>query len=107
MDEEGSAHDGVRQDQWIFTEDEVNHAPSTEHGISPEEERTRRAKGVNFLSQAGLLLQLTPPTIGTAAVFFHRFFMRCSMVPEKGGIHHYVRPSAHKWLPISFVFLYQ
>jgi hypothetical protein len=29
-----------------------------------------------------------------AGVFFHRFFMRFSMVQEKGGIHHYVCSSS-------------
>ncbi|KAJ3511957.1 hypothetical protein NM208_g15375 [Fusarium decemcellulare] len=49
----------------------------------------RRAKGVNFIYQAGVMLDLPQITLWVAGVFFHRFFMRCSMATEKGGIHHY------------------
>lgn len=90
MTDQTIGNDVDSDDQWIFSEEEVKRSPSVEHGISSEDERIRRAKGVNFLGQAGLLLQLPPHVLGSAAVFFHRFYMRCSMVPEKGGIHHYV-----------------
>jgi hypothetical protein len=50
----------------------------------------RRAKGVNFIYQAGVMLDLPQITLWVAGVFFHRFYMRCHMVQEKGGIHHYV-----------------
>lgn len=80
-------------EQWLFTAQEIETSPSIDHGISPEEERTRRAKGVNFIYQAGILLKMPQITLQTAAVFLHRFYMRYSMVPEKGGIHHYVRTS--------------
>lgn len=50
----------------------------------------RRAKGVNFIYQAGVMLDLPQITLWVAGVFFHRFYMRYSMVQEKGGIHHYV-----------------
>lgn len=36
------------------------------------------------------MVELPQTTLWVAAVFFHRFYMRCSMVQEKGGIHHYV-----------------
>lgn len=61
-------------------------------GMSPAEERLRRAKGVNFIYQAGILLDLPQITLWVAGVFFHRFYMRFSMVEEKQGIHHYVSP---------------
>lgn len=35
------------------------------------------------------MLDLPQITMWVAGVFFHRFFMRYSMVEEKGGIHHY------------------
>lgn len=76
--------------QWSFTPAEVLSTPSVIDGISPEEERLRRAKGVNFVYQAGVMLDLPQITLWVAGVFFHRFYMRCSMVQEKGGIHHYV-----------------
>ncbi|KAN0117047.1 cyclin-like protein [Hyaloscypha variabilis] len=75
--------------QWLFTEKEVLSAPSIIDGIPPQEERCRRAKGVNFIIQAGILLKLPQLTLATAAVFFQRFYMRKSMVPEKMGVHHY------------------
>ena len=82
--------------QWLFTEEEVLSAPSIMDGLSPQEERCRRAKGVNFIIQAGILLKLPQLTLATAAVFFQRFYMRKSMVPEKMGVHHYVRsPSSN------------
>lgn len=36
------------------------------------------------------MVELPQTTLWVAAVFFHRFYMRCSMAEEKGGIHHYV-----------------
>ncbi|KAI0152033.1 cyclin-like protein [Hypoxylon sp. NC0597] len=75
--------------QWYFTQEEVLSSPSIIDGLSPAEERLRRAKGVNFIYQAGILLELPQTTLYVAGVFFHRFFMRCSMVEEKHGIHHY------------------
>ena len=83
----------ARQNQWIFTPEEIASTPSVLHGITPAEESTRRAKGVNFIYQAGICLQPHPLpqlTLYVAAVFFHRFFMRYSLVVEKGGAHHYV-----------------
>lgn len=64
--------------------------PSVIDGLPPSEERLRRSKGVNFIYQAGVMLDLPQITLWVAGVFFHRFFMRFSMVQEKGGIHHYV-----------------
>lgn len=88
--------------QWYFTPDEVLSTPSIIDGLPPIEERLRRAKGVNFIYQAGVLLDLPQVTLWVAGVFFHRFYMRYSMVEEKSGIHHYVslpgllsRPAVH------------
>ncbi|KAI1180634.1 cyclin-like protein [Nemania sp. FL0916] len=76
-------------DQWFFNQDEVLSSPSILDGLHPAEERLRRAKGVNFIYQAGILLELPQITLYVAGVFFHRFYMRRSMVEEKGGTHHY------------------
>jgi protein BUR2 len=81
------------QSQWLFTEEEIRNSPSILDGLPVAEEVCRRAKGVNFIIQAGILLKIPQLTLGTASVFFHRFYMRYSMVAEKGGIHHYVRSS--------------
>ncbi|KAH8163750.1 hypothetical protein CIB48_g4479 [Xylaria polymorpha] len=79
----------VMADQWFFTPEEVLSSPSILDGLPPAEERLRRAKGVNFIYQAGILLELPQITLYVAGVFFHRFYMRRSMVEEKQGIHHY------------------
>lgn len=78
------------RNQWIFTSDEILSSPSVLDGISPAEERLRRAKGVNFIYQVGVLLELPQTTLYVAGVFFHRFYMRSSLVEEKHGVHHYV-----------------
>lgn len=85
----------LTSNQWYFTESEISSTPSVLDGLPLIEERSRRAKGVNFISQAGILLKLPQLTLATASVFFHRFYMRYSMVPEKGGLHHYVRSPCH------------
>lgn len=77
--------------QWFFTADEVASTPSIVEGLPLAEDRLRRAKGVNFIYQAGILLELPQITLWVAGVFFHRFYMRYSMIEQKGGIHHYVR----------------
>ncbi|KAK7426354.1 hypothetical protein QQZ08_007109 [Neonectria magnoliae] len=75
--------------QWSFTSDEVRSSPSIVDGLAPAEDRMRKAKGVNFIYQTGVMLDLPQITLWVAGVFFHRFYMRSSMVQEKGGIHHY------------------
>lgn len=76
--------------QWYFTDAELAATPSVADGLPIAEEKIRRAKAVNFIIQAGILLKLPQLTLATASVFLHRFYMRHSMVPEKGGLHHYV-----------------
>lgn len=80
-----------RASQWYFTPEEALSSPSVLDGLTPADERLRRAKGVNFIYQAGAMIELPQTTLWVAATFFHRFYMRCSMVDDKGGIHHYVR----------------
>jgi len=80
--------------QWLFTPDQLRATPSMCDGLDPAEERCRRAKGVNFIIQVGILLKLPQMTIGVASTFFHRFYMRRSMVEKKGGLHHYVSSCA-------------
>jgi protein BUR2 len=77
--------------QWYFTDAELAATPSVADGLPIVEEKTRRAKAVNFIIQAGIILKLPQLTLATASVFLHRFYMRYSMVPEKNGLHHYVR----------------
>lgn len=75
--------------QWLFSASAIANSPSVAAGLTPADERARRAKGVNFIVQAGMLLKVPQVTLGSAAVFFHRFYMRVGMVGER-GVHHYV-----------------
>lgn len=81
--------------QWIFTDAELDSTPSILDGLSPAEERYRRTRGVVFISSVCNLLQIPQLTLSAASLLFHRFFMRKSMIQEKGGIHHYVRPALY------------
>ncbi|RJE22056.1 Cyclin protein-domain protein [Aspergillus sclerotialis] len=79
------------QAQWLFTDEELTRTPSQLDGMKFEAEHTSRSKGVNFITQVGIMLKLPQLTIATAAVFLHRFFMRFSMVdlPSRRGMHPY------------------
>jgi protein BUR2 len=81
------------EEQWIFTEDELLQAPTIVDGMSPDEERALRRKGVNFILQVGMMLKLPQTTLSTAAVFFNRYLMRNSLKTRPGykPLHHYVR----------------
>ena len=79
------------QSQWLFTAAELDLTPSIMDGMSTEQELANRSKGVNFITQVGILLKLPQLTLATASVYLHRFFMRNSMVdlPGRPGLHHY------------------
>ncbi|RAH87459.1 hypothetical protein BO86DRAFT_414575 [Aspergillus japonicus CBS 114.51] len=79
------------QAQWLFTDEELTRTPSQLDGMKMEAENTSRSKGVNFISQVGIMLKLPQLTLATAAVYLHRFFMRYSMVdlPQRPGMHPY------------------
>jgi protein BUR2 len=77
--------------QWLFTEQELLHTPSVQHGMAPDKEKEIRAKGINFIRQVGIMLKLPELTLSTAAIFFNRFLMRVSLVdrPNQKALHHY------------------
>ncbi len=79
------------QAQWLFTEEELSRSPSQRDGMSMDTELLHRSKGVNFITQVGIMLKLPQPTLATAAVYLHRFFMRYVMSerPDRPGIHAY------------------
>ena len=79
------------QSQWLFSPAELQRAPSILDGMDPVQELANRSKGVNFITQVGMLLKLPQLTLATASVYLHRFFMRHSMVdlPNRPGLHHY------------------
>jgi len=73
--------------QWFFTKSELQSTPSILAGMTPEQEKAGRAKGIQLINEVGQKLRLHQTTIGTAAIFFHRFYMRMSLQTH----HHYVR----------------
>ncbi|PWY92599.1 cyclin-like protein [Aspergillus heteromorphus CBS 117.55] len=88
------------QAHWLFTDEELTRTPSQLDGMTMEAEHTSRSKGVNFISQVGLLLRLPQLTLATAAVYFHRFYMRYSMVdlPQRPGMHPYTTAATSLFL---------
>ena len=78
--------------QWYFTLEELSRTPSALDGMPMEKERENRGKGVNFITQVGIMLRLPQLTLSIAGVYLQRFFMRHTMVDKEGrkGFHHYV-----------------
>ncbi|CAF0826689.1 unnamed protein product [Didymodactylos carnosus] len=60
---------------WYFDKKELKNTPSTRDGIDAETERRYRHEGARFILDLGFKLSLRPETMGTGAVFFHRFYM--------------------------------
>lgn len=78
------------QSQWLFTPQELLLSPSILEGMPVAQEMANRQKGVNFITQVGIMLKLPQLTLATASVYLHRFFMRHAMVQNnKPGLHHY------------------
>ena len=78
------------QSQWLFTPQELLLSPSVLEGMTPAQEVANRQKGVNFITQVGIMLKLPQMTLATASVYLHRFFMRHAMAQNgKTGLHHY------------------
>jgi protein BUR2 len=80
------------EQQWLFTDDDLNQTPSVLDGMTPEEERGLRRKGVHFIVQVGMMLKLPQTTLSVAAIFFHRYLVRNSLKSRPGykPLHHYV-----------------
>lgn len=77
--------------QWLFAKSEVLSSPSVQAGWAPDQENVTRAKGIQLISEVGQKLRLQQTTIATAAMFFHRFYIRMSFI----AYHHYVRLPFH------------
>jgi Cyclin, N-terminal domain len=74
--------------QWLFTKSELLSTPSIHASMTSEQEKTMRTKGIQLIQEVGTKLRLHQATIATAAMFFHRFYMRKSLI----DFHHYVSP---------------
>lgn len=91
----------LAESQWLFTEADLLRTPSIlENGMTPEKEAENRGKGVNFITQVGIMLQLPQLTLATASVFLHRFFMRHPIqdVPDRPGYHYYTMAATSLFL---------
>ncbi|VDN18055.1 unnamed protein product [Gongylonema pulchrum] len=61
---------------WLFTEWQIANAPSRRDGVRMAEEERLRREGIKLIVEIGSGLKLQPyPTLATAAVYFHRFYM--------------------------------
>lgn len=91
----------LSESQWLFTEADLLRTPSIlEYGMTPEKEAENRGKGVNFITQVGIMLQLPQLTLATASVFLHRFFMRHPIqdLPDRPGYHYYTMAATSLFL---------
>jgi len=61
-----------------FQPEQLNNTPSIRHGMTREEENSKRKEGVNFIINCGHQLRLPYNAICTAAVYFHKFYVRRS-----------------------------
>jgi hypothetical protein len=81
--------------QWLYEEDELLYTPSVQNGLTVDQERELRVKGITFIHNVGQMLNVPQTTVTTAAVYFHRFLMRYSLKAKPGQnpkevLHHYV-----------------
>uniref|UniRef100_A0A0R3S0C8 CYCLIN domain-containing protein n=1 Tax=Elaeophora elaphi TaxID=1147741 RepID=A0A0R3S0C8_9BILA len=61
---------------WLFTEEQLANTPSRRDGVDRVEEDKLRREGIKLIVEIGSGLKLQPnPTLATAAVYFHRFYM--------------------------------
>uniref|UniRef100_A0AC34Q919 Cyclin-like domain-containing protein n=1 Tax=Panagrolaimus sp. JU765 TaxID=591449 RepID=A0AC34Q919_9BILA len=61
---------------WLFSTDELLDAPSLKDGMTLDEERELRTKGCEIILKVGCQLNLREdPTIASAWLIFHRFYM--------------------------------
>lgn len=75
--------------QWLFTQSDLDRTPSRIEGMSRAEELLARRKGINFITQAGILLKLDQITLATASIYLQRFYMRHPLQIAGKGAHHY------------------
>uniref|UniRef100_A0A1I8B681 CYCLIN domain-containing protein n=1 Tax=Meloidogyne hapla TaxID=6305 RepID=A0A1I8B681_MELHA len=61
---------------WLWNPEDLENTPSVRAGISMTEENRLRREGVRMIKEMGKSINLkTNPTLATASVFFHRFYM--------------------------------
>ena len=61
---------------WLWTEEQIKNSPSIQRGMTEEQEYQKRIEGCKVITSVGYALGLKPkPTLATAAIYFHRFYM--------------------------------
>uniref|UniRef100_A0A1I7Z6U9 CYCLIN domain-containing protein n=1 Tax=Steinernema glaseri TaxID=37863 RepID=A0A1I7Z6U9_9BILA len=61
---------------WLWTEDMLLRTPSRLSGMTEKEEQSERVNGIKILMEVGTNLKLNSnPTLATACVYFHRFYL--------------------------------
>lgn len=60
---------------WYYEKKELKSTPSIHDGVDTETEQRYRREGCRFILDLGFRLGLRSETMGTGAVFFHRFYM--------------------------------
>jgi len=65
--------------QWYYTKQDLLKTPSVLDGYDLEREKVERLKGCTFINSVGMALKLPQITLASAAIFFHRFYMRQSL----------------------------
>ncbi|CAI4225157.1 unnamed protein product [Auanema sp. JU1783] len=61
---------------WIFPQDSIKSTPSIKQGCTYEADERFRREGIKMIMSIGQTLRLkVNPTLATAAVYFHRFYM--------------------------------
>ncbi|CAF1015883.1 unnamed protein product [Adineta steineri] len=60
---------------WYYDKKDLKSTPSIHDGVDAETEQRYRREGCRFILDLGFRLGLRSETMGTGAVFFHRFYM--------------------------------
>ncbi|KAI8142415.1 cyclin-like protein [Fennellomyces sp. T-0311] len=67
-------------DQWLFSKDDLKYTPTVTEGFTVQQEQQDRTKGCLYLLAIATKLNLSQLAVATACTFFHRFYMRRSMM---------------------------
>lgn len=61
--------------KWYYDKKELRTPPSVLKGLPLEHESRYRREGARFIRELGSAMNLSPATMATASVYFHRFYM--------------------------------
>jgi cyclin T len=63
------------QNNWLFTNEELESLPSIKDGFTKQQELEYRRITCAFIQECGIALKIPQLAIATASVFFHRFYV--------------------------------